>query len=493
MKSSAILIILLQCSALILSAQDCLPEGIIFTRQSQIDSFQFHYPGCSQIDGDMEINGEQSDIHSLAGLAQVQVIHGELNIHDLENVTNLQGLNQIITIGWILRIENNPGLSTCAGLNHLTHLGESVIIRGNDNLESLVGFDSLHKAASLVVSGNNRLQDLTGIENLDTLDFGMLISSNTNLKSLSGLENWKIMNGDLRIYNNDSLSDISSLHNLTTLFGTFNVSGNANLLSFHGLDSLKEIYGDLEVNENGLTSFVGLDHLEKIYGSFIVDSNVVLQNFLGLPRLRSVNSINFKDNSTLTSLTGLEGLQTIVNSVGLFFNPALVDLSALINVYNLKMQIIIRGNTALTNLYGLDHLCNTFIQKVEISANDHLSDCAVASICTHLIHGGVDFIAYNATGCNTREEIVNECVAATQSPVVNPEISVYPNPTYDILDVSLTGDNPISYSIFEPAGKLLKQWSTESSTLDVSELSPGVYILNIRFANRQVNKRVIKL
>ncbi|HEY3386129.1 MAG TPA: hypothetical protein VGK46_06455, partial [Saprospiraceae bacterium] len=32
-------------------SQNCLPDGITFERQAQIDSFPILYPGCTQIDG----------------------------------------------------------------------------------------------------------------------------------------------------------------------------------------------------------------------------------------------------------------------------------------------------------------------------------------------------------------------------------------------------------------------------------------------------------
>ena len=35
----------------------CLPEGITFTTQSQIDSFQVNYPGCTEIEGDLDLQG----------------------------------------------------------------------------------------------------------------------------------------------------------------------------------------------------------------------------------------------------------------------------------------------------------------------------------------------------------------------------------------------------------------------------------------------------
>ena len=53
------------------SAQGCLPEGITFTTQEEIDNFQVNYPGCTQIGGDVTIGSDwwsPSNIVSLEGL-----------------------------------------------------------------------------------------------------------------------------------------------------------------------------------------------------------------------------------------------------------------------------------------------------------------------------------------------------------------------------------------------------------------------------------------
>ena len=48
----------------------CLPEGITFTTQAQIDSFAVNYPGCTEIDGDVIIgrSNPTTDISNLNGL-----------------------------------------------------------------------------------------------------------------------------------------------------------------------------------------------------------------------------------------------------------------------------------------------------------------------------------------------------------------------------------------------------------------------------------------
>lgn len=58
------------------SQSSCLPEGITFTSQEQIDNFQINYPGCTEIEGDLIISGE--DITNLEGLNMVTDIVGFL-------------------------------------------------------------------------------------------------------------------------------------------------------------------------------------------------------------------------------------------------------------------------------------------------------------------------------------------------------------------------------------------------------------------------------
>ena len=64
MKRITIIILLLLVAQAIIFSQGCLPEGITFTTQQQIDDFQTNYPGCTEIEGDVEISGD--DISNLS-------------------------------------------------------------------------------------------------------------------------------------------------------------------------------------------------------------------------------------------------------------------------------------------------------------------------------------------------------------------------------------------------------------------------------------------
>ena len=61
------------------SAQSCLPEGITFTTQTQVDSFPVNYPGCVEIAGNVTIKGGNSIIN-LNGLSVLTAVGGNLTI-----------------------------------------------------------------------------------------------------------------------------------------------------------------------------------------------------------------------------------------------------------------------------------------------------------------------------------------------------------------------------------------------------------------------------
>ena len=79
----------------------CLPEGITFTTQTEINNFQTNYPGCSLIEGNVFIQG--SDINNLAGLDSLISIEGNLVIENTV-LDNLAGLDSLISVGGSLSL-----------------------------------------------------------------------------------------------------------------------------------------------------------------------------------------------------------------------------------------------------------------------------------------------------------------------------------------------------------------------------------------------------
>ena len=64
------------------NSQTCLPEGITFSTQNEIDGFPFDYPDCSEIEGDVLIISTEGglEITNLDSLSALVAINGNLRI-----------------------------------------------------------------------------------------------------------------------------------------------------------------------------------------------------------------------------------------------------------------------------------------------------------------------------------------------------------------------------------------------------------------------------
>ena len=205
-----VLAFIVQVTAL---SQSCLPDGIIFTTQAQIDSFQINYPNCTIVEGDIEIGGD--DITNLSGLNVLTAIDGTLMIGENNTMTSLTGLDNVTTIGGTLRIYLNPVLTSISGLDNVTSIGGNLRITSNDVLTSLSGLDNVTSVGeNLRIYMNPALVDLTGLGNLISVGDNLRITNNDVLASLGNLMNLSSIGGELGIADNDVLTSLVGLHNI---------------------------------------------------------------------------------------------------------------------------------------------------------------------------------------------------------------------------------------------------------------------------------------
>jgi hypothetical protein len=143
----------------------CLPYGnYYFTCQEDIDHFQSDYPGCTELNGRVEISGE--NIKNLTGLDGVISIEGTLEIDYNDSLTSLSGLQGLASIGAAVRIHHNNNLTSLSGIDNLSSIG-SLTIWDNDNLSDLTGLASLTSSRFLSINNNDILTSLSGLENMD--------------------------------------------------------------------------------------------------------------------------------------------------------------------------------------------------------------------------------------------------------------------------------------------------------------------------------------
>ncbi|MEA3445981.1 MAG: hypothetical protein U9R19_14775, partial [Bacteroidota bacterium] len=121
MKKLTLIIILSSIIQVASFSQSCLPNGISFTTQGQIDSFQINYPGCSVIEGDMKILG--SNVFNLNGLSTLTAVEGNFDIGDHHTgdlaLNNLFGLHNLTSVGGSLTLLHSDSLINLEGLDNL--------------------------------------------------------------------------------------------------------------------------------------------------------------------------------------------------------------------------------------------------------------------------------------------------------------------------------------------------------------------------------------
>ncbi len=283
----------------------CLPEGITFTTQAQIDSFQINYPECTEILGDVTICGN--------------------------DITNLNGLSGLISIGGFLLIGDwnsggNPSLISLTGLENLTSIRGDLGICRNDALTSLTGLDNLTSIWSdLWIWGNYALTSLTRLDNVTGIGGYLHIGYNNALTSLTGLDNLTSILA-ISIYYNTALTSLTGLDNLTSIWFFFNITENDALTTLATLENLTSIGSYLDIyNNNALTSLAGLDNLTSIGEDLLISNNDALTSLTGLDNVTAIGGdLWIDDNDVLTSLTGLNNINgSSISNLYIFFNPLL--------------------------------------------------------------------------------------------------------------------------------------------------------------------------
>ena len=443
------LVILLISNSII--GQHCLPNGIRFQSQSDIDQYSANYPGCSIIDGDVVISG--GDITDLSGLAQVRKVKGKFVLYNNPELASLSGLDSLMKAGE-MRIRYNPQLTSLSGLGLLDSVG-TLHIQNNSRLLHLTGLDALTTVEYLTVLNNHKLKDLKGMPVINTHLYGVKIVGNTGLSNLMGLER------------------LSSVDNLT-------IGQNEHLTSLHGLENLHFTQNSLYLYENGITSLSGLDQYTGTEGYIKIVKNNYLVSSIGTPRLittdaliitdnlalrdlsgfRNIttlrnldiarnnhlgtlvglqglasvsNNVNITENKNLVDLRGLEGISTIGGNLSIRLNDQLTSLSGLgglshlggtLRIYannrlgnildlsalkTVEGRVQVEFNTTLTSLSGLDNIDAALVEHLSIVGNIQLSICHVRSICEYLALGKPAQIEGNASGCLNTPEVNQKC------------------------------------------------------------------------------------
>jgi len=226
----------------------CLPHGnYYFFSQADVDNFKAAYPGCSDLQGDVSITGD--DIVNLSVLSEVTSIAGDLNIgrkYGRKPIGNpllhdLTGLENLTQIGGTLLFYRNGSLTSLSGLDNLSSIGNGLIIgieyseTAKEKIEGSLALTSINALSGLASIGgelyicNTSLTSLTGLDSVSYIGSKIFIGFNEYLSDISGLARLNSISGLTIAYNKQlQACDVQSICNyLAGQNGTTEIRGNA--------------------------------------------------------------------------------------------------------------------------------------------------------------------------------------------------------------------------------------------------------------------------
>jgi len=445
------------------SSQTCLPDGIVFTTQAQIDSFQINYPGCTEIYGNVYIGYQDYE----------------------SNITNLTGLNSLQSIRLDLYIWYDNSLINLIGLENLNYIGRDLYIAQNDSLITLQGIENLISiGGDISIIGNNALC---------TCEIQSICNYLAN------------PTGSVDIYNNangcQNPFSIASACGITITCLPF---GNYNLLSQTDVDNFQTNYpectdleGQVVISGSNISNLNGLSKVTSIGNWLIIEYADSLLNLSGLDNLNSTGGLLIWFNLKLTSMSGLDNLISINGHVLIGENDSLQDLGGLENLNSIGGSLDIDYNTRLNNIKAIENIESATITDLYIYGNPNLSTCQIESICDYLANpNGVVLIQENAVGCNDQEEVEAACdVGLKEAAISESLISIYPNPasTHIIIEASIPINNG-TLKILNLQGHELYHYQIKGSkmNIDISDLTAGVYFVRFSSENTVTMFKVLK-
>ena len=349
-------------------AQTCLEEGIIFEIQSQIDGFNNNYPNCEHVLGEVIVNSANfTEIQNLEGLTQLKRIDN-LNISFNSNLSSLYGLHNVEVIDSGLVVQGNHSLEDLEGLNSLSTIGSRFWIQNNDSLITLSGLDALTNIESFNITQNKSLLNTQGLSKLDTIRGGMEISSNPALKFIS-MDSLKYVRLELGIQENNILDSLIGFPSLGYT-GVLRVEANDSLKVIDGFNNFST--GNIRVVDNGnleeIAGFTSLVDAKEIY----IARNDKMTDVSGFNQVKNNFSVVIVSQDLMTEISGFNNLESI-ETLGLVGNPALLSVSGFQVLDSIHTILDIQGNELVNNISGLDEILfvNDFnIQDTELQSLD---------------------------------------------------------------------------------------------------------------------------
>jgi hypothetical protein len=142
----------------------------------------------------------------------------------------------------------------------------------------------------------------------------------------------------------------------------------------------------------------------------------------------------------------------------------------------------------------LNNISAGTITNIYIAGNTLLSSCDATSICNYLSSpNGEIIIQENAPGCNSQQEVEAACnQVSTESIGFDDEILLFPNPAGKTVTISGNKGTTIrEIVIYNQTGQKVLQGKPVNNTLGISNLRPGLYILELLTDQWKMRKKLM--
>jgi hypothetical protein len=380
-----------------------------------------------------------ANLDTLEGFNKIRYIDGDFKLHELDILKHLEGFNQLDSVMGRVKINELDSIQRWDICKELLFVGEELEITTNGELDTIIGFEQLNQCKDLFINGLD-IKNLNGFNNLKFVN-GVSIN-NQSLRSIRGFEKLSSAQG-IYIANNDSLQ----------YFNAFKLIETVDLLLFRGNNVLPiEIHGF-----NNLTKVVEL----------------LIEQIRHLKEVTAFNNVQYVDrlqiqfiHNNLNNLNFLKNLKQINKFIHLGHNRNLKDIGAIEGVF-------------------LDSL-----EQLSFTDNDSLSFCSHPTICNFIKkYPDKSYFDDNKEGCNSIEEILENCISSTTEDDVNPlSARVYPNPTSGIVFIESSNQSRLSFSIHNSLGQVV-DFGWEANQIDLTNLPPGIYYVvfkDMRIGNKKI-------
>ncbi|MDA9261842.1 T9SS type A sorting domain-containing protein [Flavobacteriales bacterium] len=214
--------------------------------------------------------------------------------------------------------------------------------------------------------------------------------------------------------------------------------------------------------------------------TFTATGSSALYNFKnGVTSLQNTASTSYMTNLSSTTTINVEGMH---NTCPVFSNSSLITVITINNTVSKTDDSTAVAGTTWATFQWID--CGTGLPVVGETARSYTTDSS-----------GFYKVAITIAGCSDTSNCVQLIVPyASINEKSIKSLNVYPSPANTVLTVENDYSLIISVSIMEINGKVISSHFPKNSktTLDVSILPSGVYLLNVVSGNGTEVKRFIK-